>query len=71
MADEAGDNISMDTAASHKRSRLPDDSPPSTSKKKLKKKGGCICPICMELIVESTKSKAGHDAIMSILQRVL
>ena len=54
----------MDTAASHKRSRLPDDSPPSTSgKKKSKKKGGCICPICMELIVESTKSKAGHDAI--------
>ena len=28
-----------------------------------KKKGGCNCPICLEIIIESTKSKSGHDAI--------
>ena len=28
-----------------------------------KKKGGCICPICLETIIESTKTKPGHDAI--------
>ena len=65
MADEINDNTSMnmDTATSQKRTRLADDAPQNSGKKKSKKKGGCICPICMEIIVESTKSKAGHDAI--------
>lgn len=65
MANEVTDNTSlnMDTTTSQKRVRLPDDSPQNSGKKKSKKKGGCICPICMEIIVESTKSKAGHDAI--------
>ena len=48
---------------SQKRSRPPNDSPQNSSKKKTKKKGGCICPISLETIIKSTKSKSGHDAI--------
>ena len=63
MSSNEIDYSNMDTSASQKRSRPPSDSPQSSNKKKTKKKGGCTCPICLETIIESTKSKSGHDAI--------
>ena len=42
---------------------LSSDSSQNMNKKKPKKKGGCICPICLEAIIEPTKTKLGHDAI--------
>ena len=56
MTDEVNDNTSMnmDTTTSQKC---------TDGKRKSKKNGGCICPICMEIKEESTKYKAGHDAI--------
>ena len=62
MSSAENDN-SIDTSASLKRSRSSGDSPQNVNKKKPKKKGGCICPICLETIIESTKTKSGHDAI--------
>ena len=57
------DTVSMDTTSSLKHSR-PGDSPQNLSQlKKSKKKGGCVCPICLEVIQDSTKSKKGQDAI--------
>ena len=57
------DTTSMDATSSLKRSR-PGDSPQNLSQpKKTKKKGGCICPICLEVIQDSSKNKKGHDAI--------
>ena len=57
------DAASMDTTSSLKRNR-PGDSPQYSSQpKKTKKKGGCICPICLEVIQDSSKSKKGHDSI--------
>ena len=63
MAEYTGDDVSMDITVSNKCSRPSGDSLPSTNKKNSKKKGGYTCPMCIELIIESTKSKAGHDAI--------
>jgi len=31
--------------------------------KKTKKKGGCTCPICLEVIQDASKGKKDHDAI--------
>ena len=57
------DAASMDTTSSLKRIR-PGDSPQNLSQpKKTKKKGGCTCPICLEVIQDASKSKKGHDAI--------
>jgi len=63
MAKKDPDAAGMDTTTSLKCTR-PGDSPqhPSQSKK-TKKKGGCVCPICLEVILEATKGKKGHDAI--------
>ena len=63
MSSAENEISSMDTSANLKRSRPSGDSPQNVNKKKPKKKGGCICPICLETIIESTKSKPGHDAI--------
>jgi len=63
MATKDSDAASMDTTTSLKRTR-PGGSPQNQSQaKKTKKKGGCICPICLEVILEPSKSKKGHDAI--------
>ena len=57
------DTTSMDITSSLKRNR-PGDSPQNISQpKKTKKKCGCTCPICLEVIQEASKSKKGHDAI--------
>ena len=47
-------NSSMNTSASLKCSRPSSDTPQNVNKKKSKKKGRCICPICLETIIEST-----------------
>ena len=60
MSSNEMDCSTMDSSASQKFSRPPSDSPLNSSKKKIKKKGGCIC---LERIIESTKSESGHDVI--------
>jgi len=54
------DNASV---SSQKRNRSPSESSPNVGKKKPKKRGTSMCPICLEKIVESTKTKTGQDAI--------
>lgn len=54
------DNASV---SSQKRNRSSSDSPQNATKKKSQKKGGCLCPICLEKIIESTKTKVCQDAI--------
>ena len=51
-----------DTTSSGKRQRSAGGSPSKNSKKK-KEKGTFICPICLENIVEATKTRQGQDSI--------
>jgi len=53
MADDA-------SISSQKHNRSPSDSYPIVSKKNQRKE---VCPICLEKIVDSTKTKTGQDAI--------
>ena len=50
-----------DTTSNGKRQRFAGDSPSKNSKKK-KEKGTFICPICLENIVEATKTRQGQDS---------
>ena len=51
-----------DTTSNGKRQRSAGGSPSKNSKKK-KEKGIFICPICLENIVEATKTRQGQDSI--------
>ena len=63
MATKDSDAASMDITTSLKRTR-PGDSPQNLSQsKKTKKRCECVCPICLEVILEATKNKKGHDAV--------
>jgi len=53
------DNISV---SSQKCGRSPSDASP-TATKNSKKKGECLCPICLEKIAKPTKTKGGQDSI--------
>ena len=54
-------NTIGDTTSNGKRQRFAGDSPSKNSKKK-KEKGTSICPICLENIVEATKTRQGQDS---------
>jgi len=47
----------MPASQVRKRNRLPSQSSPTVNKKKSKRKGGCLCPICLDKIVQSTKAQ--------------
>ena len=42
-----------------------DNSLQNSTQVKIQEKGGCPCPICLEVIIDSAKAKKGQDAIFS------